>query len=73
MVEGVEDGCPRIRYDFGVPTKLVYPIEFPREIEVRDGDHLVLSGVLPEAVTSACFGGPLLRVQRVALSLQRVP
>ncbi len=71
VVEGVAENCPRIRLNPGRPTDIVYPIEFPREIEIRDGDGIDLSGVLPEAVTSFCYGGPLLRVQRVTLSLDR--
>ena len=71
LVEGVAEGCPRIRVHPGEPTQIVYPIEFSREIEIRDGDRLLLAGVLPQAVSSLCYGGPVIWVKRFTLSLAR--
>jgi hypothetical protein len=72
VVEGAGEGCPRIRVDpGGAPSEIVYPIEFSRDIEMRDGDRLFLAGVLPEAVSSFCYGGPVIWVKRVTLSLAR--
>ena len=72
-VEGVDEGCPRIRLTESGWTFFVYPIEFPREVGVQDGDGLFLSGVFHEGHTSACYGGRVLSVQRVTLSFHRSP
>jgi hypothetical protein len=71
-VQGIEEDCPRIQLTKYGRTFSIYPIEFPREVGVQDGDGLFLSGVFHEGETSACSGGRVLNVQRVTLSFDRM-
>ena len=63
--------CPHIRLGPGFPPSGTYAIELPRDVELRDGDRVTLSGTLPRATPSLCSPEPLLRVDRLALSFAR--